>query len=78
MTTDRKQLEENSRDLADLIKPHLPPGTGFTLFLFDYGADGNLAYISTAPREDSIPMIREWLAHIEGRAFSHPNQKFRT
>lgn len=78
MTTKREILEEESRKIADLIHLHLPPGTGFTLFLYDYGADGNLAYISTAEREYSIPLIREWLAHIEGRVFSAPNQKFRT
>ncbi len=36
-----------------------------TLFLFDYGVPGNIAYVSTANREDMIKAIREWLGRVE-------------
>lgn len=45
------------RELADKL-----PGQGFILFAFDFGQQGNLAYISNAHRDDTVRVLREWLA----------------
>lgn len=59
-------LEQQCRQLAKGLRPQLPAGVGFALFLFDFGAAGNLAYVSTAHREDTIRLIEEWLAGVKG------------
>lgn len=54
--------ERAARKLADIIKPHVPEGWGFTLFLASFGKRGNLTYVSTINREDAHRMIAEWVA----------------
>jgi hypothetical protein len=64
------QIESALRDLAQLIKPGVPPGFGFTLLLFSYGRTGlrgegkagSLFYISSAQRDDMIKAMREFIA----------------
>lgn len=46
----------------------LPPGTGITMFIFDFieeGKKGGVAYISNARREDMVKMVQEWLSKVE-------------
>lgn len=57
-----EHLEARARDFADMLRGALPPTVLFGLFLFTFGENGSLAYISTADREDMISVIREWLA----------------
>jgi len=57
----RMVLETQCRDLAKHLAPKVPAGCGFALFLFDFGADGNTAYVSTAQREDMVRLVAEWL-----------------
>jgi len=57
----RLVLEQQTRDIADKLKTWCPAGVGFLLFLADYGAKGNLAYVSTCCREDAIKLVEEWL-----------------
>ena len=52
--------------IAENIKPFVPSGWGFTLFLFSYGEGGNLFYISTVDREDGIRIVEEWLKNQRG------------
>lgn len=65
----RLATERQARKLAELLKGSMPPGIGFTLFLFTVGekpGEGNhLAYISMADRADMIKTIKEWLARVE-------------
>jgi len=56
----RLTLEE----LAVHIGEQMPEGVGFTLFLHDFGEGGNLAYISTARREDVMEMLHEWMNKV--------------
>ena len=59
-------LEKECRRLADIVARELPPGQqGFALFLFDFGVDGNLAYVSNAERADMIAAVRDWLRRQE-------------
>lgn len=48
-------------DLAERLKAMMPAGRAFILMTIDYGEGGNLAYISTINREDSVRCVREWL-----------------
>ena len=68
-TATRLELEELTAVLLRKIiaenKEFVPPGTGFALFLFDFGAHGNLAYASNGRREDMIRTMREWLSKVE-------------
>lgn len=57
----RLVLEQQTHDVAEKLKAMVPAGVGFTLFLVDYGEKGNLAYVSSADREDMIKNIEEWL-----------------
>lgn len=61
----RLVLEKQTREIANVVKERLPAGVGFALFLFDYGAEGNTAYVSTAKRDDMIRLIEEWLARVK-------------
>lgn len=54
-------LHEGMLEVAKKLKAAMPPGVGFTLFLFEYGNKGFTSYISTADREDMISLIKEWL-----------------
>jgi hypothetical protein len=65
----RIELEKLTAALLKKIvlenQQHLPPNTGFALFLFDYGSGGNMAYASTGNRKDMVRAMREWLSHVE-------------
>lgn len=57
----RLLLETQGREVADMVKNKLPAGTGFALFVFDFGDKGNLAwYVSNAERPDVTKTIIEW------------------
>jgi hypothetical protein len=48
-------------ELARAIMATLPPNHGFTLFLFGYGEDKPLYYISSAVRSDMVGTLKEFL-----------------
>lgn len=59
----REQLEEECRELGRSLAAALEaeaPGTGFCLLLFDFGADGNLAYMCNAERGDMRRTLDEF------------------
>jgi hypothetical protein len=58
----RLVLEQQTIELAKKLKVMVPAGVGYMLFLADYGANGNLAYVSTCNRQDAIRLMTEWLA----------------
>lgn len=66
-TDQRLLLEAQCRDIAELIHQILPKGTGFTLLLYDFGAEGNLAYVINARRDDMLKMLREHIQRLETR-----------
>lgn len=57
----RLVLEQQCRQIANLLKPQVPAGVGFILFLSDFGDGGNVAYVSTVEREGAIKLVQEWL-----------------
>lgn len=66
MSDDKKErddrLRAKGRELAERLTRMLPPHLGFTLFVFEYGDPGKgITYLSTAPRDEMIRTIEEWL-----------------
>lgn len=61
----RADLERTCQALGHTIGKGLPEGVGFTLLMFDYGEKGNLAYISSAKREDMVHTLREMADFME-------------
>lgn len=55
------QVKEQLILIGRKIKESLLPGYGFTLFLFGYGNNHDLFYLSSAKREDMILTIKEFL-----------------
>jgi hypothetical protein len=62
---ERLELEAICRRLALELMASLTGAQrrkiGFALFLYDFGADGNLAYMSNGNREDMVKMLHEFL-----------------
>jgi hypothetical protein len=59
-------IEEHTREVAELLRAAMPPGVGFALILFHFGAGGFLSYAGNAVRDDFARALRELLAQIEG------------
>lgn len=60
-----KEASERMRKISDTIKPMMPPGNGYILLTFDYGEKGELHYLSSARREDSIKVLEEFLVRLK-------------
>jgi len=59
----RAGLEALTADVGQMLGgalKELAPGLGFCLLMFDYGGGGNLAYVSTAKREDMVKLLDEF------------------
>lgn len=68
----RAELETICFAMGDSIRDEMNdkrsgPPIGFVLMLADFGQDGFMAYTGNVSRESSIKLIREHLAHLEGR-----------
>jgi hypothetical protein len=65
---ERLRLEATCRRIAGVIASSLPRRmrgkVGFSLFLYDFGEVGNLAYVSNGNRGDVIKMLNEFLAKV--------------
>lgn len=61
----RIALQEPLKEFGRALKEMCPPGFGYALWMFDYGASGSLVYLSSAKREDMIKLVKEWLAKVE-------------
>lgn len=61
-----EQLPEKMKDALRAVQGALPPGMGVTLFVFDFGTNGGVSYISNAQRGDMVRMIETWLRRIRG------------
>lgn len=60
--------ERKLREIARLLKDSMPPGWGFTLFIFEYGDEvdkGSMFYASSSDREDMIKVLKEFIAKQE-------------
>jgi hypothetical protein len=55
------RARESLQKLGKIIGSSLPPGWGFTLFIFSYGEGGTLTYTSSAQREDMLKVLQEFM-----------------
>lgn len=77
-TTDlqvRLVLQQQCRELGELLQSRAPAGVGFLLFLADVGADGSLAYVSNVDRDDAHRLVHEWLDRTHA---NHPAEGWET
>ena len=67
-------IEQQYRDtldkLAGVLDMHLndpdkAPTIGFALFLFEFGKEGRINYISNGERKDMIKAVGEWLENAK-------------
>lgn len=56
-----EEAEASLKKINEMLNQIVPDGMGFTFLLFDYGEKGNMFYISSADREDTIMMIEEFI-----------------
>lgn len=77
MSIGRKVLDAACRELAAIIKPHvvrlLGQSFGFTLFVFEYGTNKTIGYISSADRAGMIETVKVWLAKQEAGLYTDPS-----
>lgn len=68
--THNPEIQALMLDIAKRIGGVMPKGWGFMLHLFEFGTDenpGSSFYASSGDREDSIRMLKEWIAKSEAR-----------
>lgn len=54
--------ERALREVGKQLGTKMPPGFGFGLFVFEFGEEGSMFWISNAQRPDMIKALREWIA----------------
>jgi hypothetical protein len=57
-----ESMKELMLELGNSLRESMPKGCGFTLFLFSYGPNGHMFYVSSANRKDMFSAIEEFLA----------------
>lgn len=55
------EIEKVLQKLAKFLDGEMPPGHGFTLFIFEKGGK-NVFYISNAQRESMLGVLKEFIA----------------
>ena len=66
-----ERMETLLNELSRRVKSNLPPGYGFTLFLFNFGKDGAMYYASSAQRADMILALEEFINKQKNDATGH-------
>ncbi len=70
---DRHVLERASREVIGYLEHKFGKGQiGLTLFVFEMGDGGNLAYISNSDRAGMIAAVKEWLGRVESGLDTDP------
>lgn len=60
----RLLLEQQAREIGVQIGEACPAGVGYALLVFDFGDDGNLAYVSNANRADMIRALEDLVKRL--------------
>jgi len=68
----RHVFEEEVRNLMGYLQHKFGKQVGFAVFVFEFGTSKNLAYGSSAKREDMIEAIKEWLGRVEAGLDTDP------
>jgi hypothetical protein len=61
----QEHLETETAMLGRALAKQLRPGVGFCLVLYNFGAEGNMAYLANGERESVIKLLRELCDKIE-------------
>jgi hypothetical protein len=61
----RMALEKTCANIGHMLADIMPPGTGFVFAMFDFGDDGNMAYLSNAEREGMMKMLTELVTKLQ-------------
>jgi hypothetical protein len=62
---ERLAVEAKCTDIGRKLGLAMPPGMGFALLMFDFGdKHGNVAYVSSAERQDMIRLFEELLGRL--------------
>lgn len=62
-----EEIKSKLRFIGSNIDEQLPEGWGFGLFIFSYGENGAMFWLSSAQREDMIKSLKEWISHQENK-----------
>ena len=65
--TPREQLEEVAREIGRKISSGLKPRVGFGLLIFNFGEEGDLAWITNADASDMVKALRETADKVEAK-----------
>ena len=60
------EIEALMKKIGRQVKDQMPIGWGFTLFIFGYGFNKPVFYISSAQREDMIVTLKQFIKGQEG------------
>lgn len=63
------RIEAKTRQLGQKLGAHCPPGWGFALFIFEFGPQGMMHYVSNADRDDITTMLMEFIARSQEKGF---------
>jgi hypothetical protein len=72
MTIDRMRLEIAAKHCIGYLLHVFGKKIGITVFVFEFGEGGNLAYISNSDRAGMIAAVKEWLARAEAGLDTDP------
>ncbi len=59
------EVEEHLRKIAGVLGTALPKGCGFTVFIYEYGDDKSLFYISSGDRDGNIKALERQLKMLK-------------
>ncbi len=65
-TARRQTLERSVQAVGAALMKCLPKDVGFTLVLYNYGENGDMAYLSSGDREGTLAMLGELLRYMKG------------
>lgn len=64
----RHELEQQCREIGEVIAENIPRNCGFMLMVFEYGEGGWMTYMSNAKRADMVRVLQEWIDRVNGEA----------
>lgn len=54
-------------DIANVLGPSMPEGWGFCLYVFTFGSEGSMFYVSNAERSTMIQALQEFIREQKSR-----------
>ena len=73
-----KTMEQSARDMAETVRVTAPPGAGFALVVFNFGPRGEMTYVSTGDRNDTIGMLDSLVQTLKTERTKAPGGEMRS